>query len=125
MPSDLSGIYEAVLPVSTKDRLVPAGGEVKLSHEDAEIFLARGLVRESESGSAQQRDDSGGNLGDGADELSVTPDAGREALLEAGYTADEEVRAASDDDLLALDGIGQGRLAKIREILPHLPNESD
>jgi len=38
-------------------------------------------------------------------------------LIGAGYTSVDLVRAAVDDDLLAIDGIGAKRLAAIREAL--------
>lgn len=39
------------------------------------------------------------------------------ALVHAGYTTIEQVRAASDAELLAISGIGPVRLAKIRGII--------
>jgi len=42
-------------------------------------------------------------------------------LVAAGYTTPEAVQAATDEDLLALSGIGNARLAVIRETLPHTP----
>ena len=38
----------------------------------------------------------------------------RELLLNAGYSTLEKVQAASDEHLLALDGVAEGRLAEIR-----------
>lgn len=42
---------------------------------------------------------------------------GRDVLAAHGYTSAEMVRAARDDDLLALPGIGPATLAKLREAL--------
>lgn len=39
----------------------------------------------------------------------------REALVGGGFDTPEKVKAASDDDLLALDGVGPATLTKIRE----------
>lgn len=38
----------------------------------------------------------------------------RDKLLEAGYTTVEQVAELSDDDLMAVDGIGKASLAEIR-----------
>ena len=38
-------------------------------------------------------------------------------LDDAGYWALDKLRAASDDDLLAISGIGAAKLAHIREVL--------
>ncbi len=38
-------------------------------------------------------------------------------LVDAGYETPDVVRSASDDDLLAVDGIGPFRLAQIRKAL--------
>jgi hypothetical protein len=37
-------------------------------------------------------------------------------LARAGYVDEQAIRAASDDDLLAVDGIGQASLRQIREV---------
>ena len=39
------------------------------------------------------------------------------ALWNAGYRSDEDLRAASDKDLLAVKGVGQKTVIKIREAL--------
>lgn len=44
----------------------------------------------------------------------ITPEI-NEALADAGYTSIEAVQAASDETLLAVPGIGKGRLKTIRE----------
>ena len=49
------------------------------------------------------------------DEVLTVPDeAGRSALLANGYDADAKVAAASDGELLSVNGIGQATLEKIR-----------
>ena len=40
-----------------------------------------------------------------------------DVLVEAGYDTVTKVRAASDDELLAVDGIGEGRLRAIRKVI--------
>lgn len=42
------------------------------------------------------------------------PDYVTDMLREAGYETEASVRAAADADLLAIDGIGPGRLREIR-----------
>jgi hypothetical protein len=98
--------YEAVIPIRSSGSVTPPGETAELSRKDAEIFLHRGFVKETEQS------------GDNADELSVSSDAGREALVDAGYDTDDKVRAATDDELLALDGVGAKTLEKIREAVP-------
>lgn len=39
---------------------------------------------------------------------------GADALAAGGFDSREKIRAASDEDLLALDGIGEATLKKIR-----------
>lgn len=38
----------------------------------------------------------------------------REALIEAGYQTPEQIDAATDDELLGVDGVGPATLAKLR-----------
>ena len=112
MPEDMSGTYEVVLPVTLDAADGPVSeGTVELSHEDAEAFLARGLVRAPEGSERQQETDE-----PGLDSLDA---ATRNLLVEAGFDTDEKVRAATDDALLDIEDVGSGRLAKIREALPH------
>ena len=56
MANDLSGTYEAIVPVATAEGTKPAGEKVKLSHEDAEIFLRRGFVKKPQRKSSKQGD---------------------------------------------------------------------
>lgn len=101
--------YEALIPVAVESGKPPVqpGETVELNETDAEVFLRRGFVKEIDtSGEADSYPD-----------LSVTEDAGRERLIASGYTSDAEVRAASDEDLLAVSGIGEAKLEKIRAAL--------
>ena len=43
---------------------------------------------------------------------------GMALLISAGYTSADQVRAASDDDLLAIDGIGPKTVEVIRNAEP-------
>ena len=52
--------YEAVLTVQTQEGPVAPGGTVELSEQDAEVFLARGFVRELDGS------------GDGSDESPIS-----------------------------------------------------
>lgn len=106
---NLAGEYEVVLPITVDPAEGPvSSGTVELSHEDALVFLARGFVREP-SGSSP--------VGDETPDLTVPASAGRVELIDAGYVSDEQVRAATDEQLLAIDGIAEGKLAKIRAAL--------
>jgi hypothetical protein len=49
----------------------------------------------------------------GGGELAGFP--GADALVAGGFDSREKIRAASDEDLLALEGIGEATLKKIRE----------
>lgn len=42
-----------------------------------------------------------------------------EALVEAGYSTPKLIKAATDEQLLAVSGIGPAKLAAIRERCPH------
>jgi DNA uptake protein ComE-like DNA-binding protein len=68
----------------------------------------------SEAGKAS--DESGTETAEAsAAPASSTPYA--DALAKAGYDTDTKIRAASDEDLLAVEGIGPARLAEIRSAL--------
>lgn len=120
--ANLSGKYETLIPVTTEDGVKPVGETVELTHEDAEVFLARGFVKETESASPgkvvepDEQDNTPDD--DGAAELTVSEGAGREELIAAGYIADSDVRVASDKELLTLDGINKTKLEKIRDAVP-------
>lgn len=51
------------------------------------------------------------------DDLDV-PDTVREALIEAGYQTPEQIDAATDDELLGVNGVGPATLAKLRRNPP-------
>lgn len=59
--------------------------------------------------------------------LTVSESDGRRQLIAAGYDDDVKVLEASDDELLALDYIGNVRLARIRAHLagPQARNQAD
>lgn len=52
---------------------------------------------------------------DSLESLDVS-DAVREALQGAGYQTPEQIDAASDDELLGIDGVGPATLAKLRRV---------
>ena len=58
MANDLSGTYEALIPVATEEGTKQPGEKVKLSHEDAETFLRREFVKKPEKKRASKQDDS-------------------------------------------------------------------
>lgn len=51
------------------------------------------------------------------DEAAPDPMAEFPQLVKAGYTSDA-LRLASDDDLLAVEGVGKATLAKVRSAFP-------
>ena len=58
--------------------------------------------------------------------MPLPNDFPEKALLEKeGFDSVESVREASDDELLAIEGIAEGRLAKIREAAPHKPSPDE
>lgn len=73
---------------------------------------------ENDTGS-EATDEVGGVLGTSAENTSGLPEDFPAAhLLEAeGFSTVEEVAEATDEELLELEGIGQGTLKKIREYL--------
>ena len=93
-------------------------GVVELTDEEAAVFLDREAIRLIPGQKAPDPDE-------GADRgtppaspetaaLSVPAEHGRDLLVAGGFDSDEKVRDASDEDLLAVDGIGPGRLKQIR-----------
>ena len=113
MPEDLSGTYEIVLPITLDPGEGPkTEGTVELSHEDAEAFLARGFVKEPES---EEQEEAGGAENPGLASLDAVT---RNLLVEAGLDTDEAVRVATNEAILDIEDVGEGRLAKIREALP-------
>ena len=121
MDQNLSGTYEVVLPITLDAAAGPVteGGTVDLGHEDAALFLSRGFVRRpgnpvppaTSTALAETPGVSAAGAQPGLDRLD---DATRAALASAGFDSDDKVRAASDQDLQSIDGIGPGRLKQIR-----------
>ena len=93
-------------------------GVVELTDEEAAVFLDREAVRLLPGQDAPEPDQNAdrGTPPESPETsvLSVPPEHGRDGLVAAGFDSDEKVRAASDEDLLAVDGIGPGRLKQIR-----------
>jgi hypothetical protein len=50
---------------------------------------------------------------------------GKANLEKNGYDSVSEVSEATDEELLALEGIAEGTLAKIREVAPYNPSPSE
>lgn len=50
---------------------------------------------------------------------------GKTILEKEGYDSVSEVSEATDEELMALDGIAEGTLAKIRESAPYTPSASE
>ena len=57
--------------------------------------------------------------------LDTLPAQARHILLRAGYRSGDEVRRATDAELLRLTGIGPGRLAAVRRHLPATERAAD
>ena len=123
MEQDLSGTYEVVLPITLDAAKGPEapGGTVDLGHEDAALFLSRGFVRKPGNPLPPATSTALAET-PGAPAMTPMPPPGldrldaatRAVLASAGFDTDEKVRAASDQDLQAIDGIGPGRLKQIR-----------
>jgi hypothetical protein len=75
-------------------------------------YIVRGQ-RVDANGKLLEAEDAESVPGSGSGNLDGFP--GGSILLAAGFDSPEKIRAASDEDLLALDGIGEGTLKKIRE----------
>ena len=93
-------------------------GVVEFTDEEAAIYLDREAIRLLPGQDAPEPDE-------GADRgtppaspetatLSVPPEHGRDQLVADGFDSDEKIKAAPDANLLAVDGIGPGRLKQIR-----------
>ena len=93
-------------------------GVVELTDEDAAVFLDREAIRLLPGQDAPEPDEDADRGTPPASPetaaLSVPPEHGRDQLVANGFDSDEKVRDASDEDLLAVDGIGPGRLKQIR-----------
>ena len=115
--------YEVLHGIRLPDGQVLRDGVIELDEDDeaTQKFLdyeAIRLVPERKSARAQKQQSPGPNEGvDATQSLTVPEEAGREELLANGYDTDDKVHAASDDELLAIDGIGPKTLEKIRAAL--------
>ena len=93
-------------------------GVVSLTDEEAAVFLDREAIRLLPGQDAPEpAEDADRGTPPASPEratLSVPPEHGRDLLVAGGLDSDEKVRDASDEDLLAVDGIGPGRLKQIR-----------
>lgn len=58
--------------------------------------------------------------------MGLPNDFPEKALLEKeGYDSVQSVREASDEELLAIEGVAEGRLAKIRDAAPYKPSADE
>lgn len=93
-------------------------GVVELTDEEAAVFLDREAVRLIPGQKAPEPDeDADRGTSPASPEtaaLSVPPEHGRDLLVAGGFDSDEKIKAAPDANLLAVDGIGPGRLKQIR-----------
>ena len=92
--------YEVIKP-----RMVYRVGKERKEHEVGSIIELNDVQAAARAGKVQL----------------VVPESSRldesvvELLQDAGYVSADAIKAASDDDLLAIDGIGKGTLKKVRE----------
>lgn len=105
-----------------------SGRQIEVSADHVKELTALGFtkyvapVQEQPSAAAEQTstDDGGGGSG-GDDFATALEEAGvsssaADALRGAGYDSVEAVNEASDDDLLAIDGVGPATLEKLRTL---------
>jgi hypothetical protein len=94
--------------------LPPSAEAFKAAQTAAALATARGETPPAltETPRAEGQGD-GATAGLDAAELT---DPQRQALAEAGYTTDAQVRAAADEELLAVPGIGPATLRQLREL---------
>lgn len=73
-------------------------------------------VKPQEAATTSSPDRPGAGTPSGLADTDLVPEdfPGREDLAKAGITTLSSVRGASDDELLALDGIGEATVKKIR-----------
>jgi hypothetical protein len=93
-------------------------GVVELTDEEATVFLDREAVRLIPGQKAHEPEEAADRGTPPASPetatLSVPPEHGRDLLVAGGFGSDEKIKAAPDANLLAVDGIGPGRLKQIR-----------
>lgn len=99
--------YAAVAAASsgTRDPEVRAMLELEALADFLEAMTRRGIVTTAEAAR--------GVAADSWEALELAPRA-RAALIAAGYADPAEAASASDEELLALDGVGRGTVAAIR-----------
>lgn len=93
-------------------------GVVELTDEEAAVFLDREAIRllpgQDEPAPSESADRGTPPASPETNVLSVPPEHGREQLVANGFDSDEKIKAAPDANLLAIDGVGPGRLKQIR-----------
>lgn len=133
--------YEILSPIRLGDgELVPVGAVKSLekNDEDTQTFLRRDVIRlvPGQDDNASDDEESGGGTPGGthggtSDEATnETPDTPTDKTLSellgddlastlgaGGYESVEQVRAATDEDLDAVEGVGPKTIERIREAL--------
>lgn len=122
--------YEVLSPIRLADgELVPVGAVKSLEEndEDTQTFLKRDVIR-LVPGQEDTAENDGSEQNGNPDETPETPASEKTladlvgedlaSTLEAGgYESVEQVRAASNDELEAVEGIGKKSIEKIRDSL--------
>lgn len=112
------------------DRVV----EVAVTTEVARRLAKGTLVRVTSEDASQLGESSDGDVAaTGTPPEGTQNDSGEQPLpedltallAEAGYETPAAVQSATDEELLAINGIGSARLATIRAALPHVPTGED
>lgn len=85
----------------------PKKGKGKLT---SQAIVAGGLIEVGTKSKSQAKDDGG----TGDEELPQDFPA-RKALVKAGFDTVDKVKAASDEELIAVDGVAEKTLGQIRE----------
>jgi len=117
--------------VRYRDGVIKAGVPVEVDEATAKSWRERGLLHTGRGPTEQEavrlrlagvaardrdEDDEGREPERQLVFLPVTP-AQYDALTAAGYGSPEAVSAASDEELLAIEGIGEGALKRLRAAL--------
>lgn len=113
--------YEVLHPIRlSQDEPAKTEGIVRLAEDEAESFLARGVIRPlmaSGDGEDGGSTTDTGEAGDNTPKSELAELLGEDlaATLEsAGYTSVEQVRGTSSEELDAVNGIGPKAVLKIR-----------
>lgn len=113
--------FEVLHPIRlSQDEPAKTEGIVRLAEDEAESFLARGVIRPlltSGDGEDGGSTTDTGEAGDNTPKSELAELLGEElaAILEsAGYTSAEQVRGTSSEELDAINGVGPKSLQKIR-----------